>query len=365
MDINRLKSNVRGIGDLFFSGSQSVYKGDEVAWALDETFAFRATEECMVSTNASPFVMLGAGDTYIIYKRTAEDIAEGNSKGIYIFDRDTTVQLAYPQETTQDIVIQNDMYNNNMNTVIVEADKTPTAKISVSNAQPYIGTPVTISGLSSYAVSPATIASYKWIKNGVEISTHHEIVYVENSVRTDDIVLVVTDSDGKKANSSYTIAWKSVPEVTPPDGGGSNPPPKPKPDLTFSRTFKEKLGIIAPQWRTITTDIVKLDGTGTITTTALINVFTQRNDYVMHPIVRVLLGSTEIARGTISIPIGTNQNFTITATGTIKGSVNSSQTYTIQIQLAGATSSTKKSLTMGGSIQPSDTLQIKLTNRTA
>ena len=36
------------IGDFFFSGSQSVTKGEEVSWILDETFAFKTSEKCRV-----------------------------------------------------------------------------------------------------------------------------------------------------------------------------------------------------------------------------------------------------------------------------------------------------------------------------
>ncbi|RLC84144.1 MAG: hypothetical protein DRI37_09390, partial [Chloroflexi bacterium] len=127
------------IGSIFFSGSQTVTKGNAVTWILDDTWAFKATEKCKVSTNASPFVEIGAGQTFLIYKRTQDDIDAGNSKGIYILDRDTVIALAYPQEVTQDLIIENENYNDINNTIIIEADKTPVAIISFSNTSPVVG----------------------------------------------------------------------------------------------------------------------------------------------------------------------------------------------------------------------------------
>jgi len=211
-----LRANVRAVSDLFFSGSQTVTKGDEVIWILDETYAFKVTEKCAVSTNASPFVNLQAGDVFIIYKRTEDDITAKNAKGIYIFDRDTVVGLAYPQEVTQDIVIENDIYANNYNSVVIEADKTPTAKITVSNMQPTIGDIIKIDGSSSYGVSPAIINSWRWKKNGVSVSTSPSFTYKVDRVGQDDITLVVTDNGGRKANTQVGIMIKAKPVVVPP-----------------------------------------------------------------------------------------------------------------------------------------------------
>ena len=259
-----LKANVRAVADLFFSGSQTVTKGDEVIWILDETYAFKVTEKCAVSTNASPFVNLQAGDVFIIYKRTEADITAKNAKGIYIFDRDTVVGLAYPQEVTQDIVIENDIYANNYNSVVVEADKTPTAKITVSNIQPTIGDSIKVDGSSSYGVSPATITKWEWRKNGTIVSSAQYFTYVTNRTGQDDITLVVTDNGGRKGNASIGVMIKAKPVVVPPPvippsggggGGGSSPSsvrltatqrkmavPKNTNTLIFSTEYNDNMG---------------------------------------------------------------------------------------------------------------------------
>ena len=54
----QLLRNPTNIGDIFFSGSQPVQKGQEVVWILDETWAFKATEPVAVSMNNTPFVNL-------------------------------------------------------------------------------------------------------------------------------------------------------------------------------------------------------------------------------------------------------------------------------------------------------------------
>jgi len=207
---NSLLRNPTNIGDIFFSGSQSVQKGNEVTWILDDVWAFKTTEPCGVSMNATPFVQLGAGQTFLVYKRTQADIDAGNSKGIYIFDRDTVVALAYPQEVTQDIIIENDIYNNNLSTVIVEADKTPVANITVSSPT-IVGTQITVSGTSSYPIAPATIVSYEWKKNGVSMGTASSFNYTATVSQVDEIQLIITDSDGRKATAINTINVEPAP----------------------------------------------------------------------------------------------------------------------------------------------------------
>ena len=114
----QLLRNPTNIGDIFFSGSQTVKKGQEVVWILTETWAFKTTEPIGVSMNNTPFVQLTTGQTFII-KQGAK----------YVFDADSVVALAYPQEVTQNIIVENDIYNNNMSTIIVESDKTPSQKL--------------------------------------------------------------------------------------------------------------------------------------------------------------------------------------------------------------------------------------------
>ena len=205
-----LKANPRGINELFFSGSQTIEKGEEIEWILDETFAFKVTEKCLVSTNASPFVQVYPGDTFIIYKRTQKDRKEGNTKGIYVFDRDTVLGLAYPQEIVQDIIIENDIYNTVQNTVIVESDKTPTAKIEIGSQAPQAGQRVTISFASSYAISPAKITRYQLSMNGkiVHNSTASSYSFTPPRSGLYDLTLVVTDNQGKKGDTSSTMRVK-------------------------------------------------------------------------------------------------------------------------------------------------------------
>lgn len=205
MSTTTLLTNPTSVGDIFFSGSQEVSKGNQVTWILDDIWAFKTTEPCGVSTNASPFVQLQAGQTFIIYKRTQADIDAGNSKGIYVFDRDTVVALAYPQEVSQYINIENDIYNNNLSTINVEADKTPVAVITLSEGEVSVGTPVTVYGTNSYSIDPATLVSYSWTKNGAIVSTASSWTYTPDTVRKDNITLVITDSEGRKSNTVATV----------------------------------------------------------------------------------------------------------------------------------------------------------------
>lgn len=205
-----LLRNPTNIGDIFFSGSQSITKGAPVAWIIPDVWAFKTTEACAISMNATPFVEVGAGQTFLVYKRTQADIDAGNSKGLYVFDRDTVIALAYPQEVTQDIIIENDIYNNNLSTVIIEADQTPVANITVSSPT-IVGTQITVSGASSYPISPATITSYEWEKNGVSMGTAVSFNYTPTVSQVDNIQLIITDNNGRKATAVSTINVEPAP----------------------------------------------------------------------------------------------------------------------------------------------------------
>jgi len=209
--MTQLVRNPTNIGDIYFSGSQTVKKGQEVTWILDDTWAFKATEDCAVSTNASPFVNLKTGSTFLIYKRTQDDIDAGNQKGIYIFDRDTVVALAYPQDVTQDIIIENDIYNNNYNAITIEADQMPTAKITKSVQEPIVNQWVTLSATSSIAVPPATLVAYEWRIDNVVKSTAPSFGFLPTAITTYGVTLTVTDSDGRKNVVSDSLKAKPKP----------------------------------------------------------------------------------------------------------------------------------------------------------
>ena len=192
----QLLRNPTNIGDIFFSGSQPVQKGQEVVWILDETWAFKATEPVAVSMNNTPFVNLNTGQTFII-KQGAK----------YVFDADTIVALAYPQDVTQDIIIENDIYNNNMSTIIVESDKTPIARIVASHTSCIQGTVVTFNGSNSYSPdTPPESLTYQWYIQGQAVSTASSFTYTANTVGAIDVLLVVTDESGRKGDDSYTLA---------------------------------------------------------------------------------------------------------------------------------------------------------------
>lgn len=199
-----LLRNPTNIGDIFFSGSQSVNKGQPVIWVLDETWAFKTTEECAVSMNATPFVTMNAGQTFII---------ETGAK--YIFDRDTVVALAYPQDVTQDIIIPNNIYNNNLDTIIIEADQSPIAKIVQSESVVTVGQGVVLDATTSYsnATPDATPLTYQWYIDGVDEGTAENFTYTTTNVGINDILLIVTDTEGRKADTTSTIAVNEfVPE---------------------------------------------------------------------------------------------------------------------------------------------------------
>lgn len=342
-----LLRNPTNIGDIFFSGSQSVTKGDEVTWILDDTWAFKATEKCGVSTNASPFVELNSGQTFLIYKRTQADIDAGNSKGIYIFDRDTVVALAYPQEVTQDIVIENDIYNNNLSTIIVEAEKNPTAVIAYSPNPVYQNSSVTVKS-ESFAVAPATIASYRWVKNGTVISTASQFTYTTSTNSSDSIQLTVTDNGGRK-----NITQKSIPISAKPI----------YPDVSFSNTWKYNFGLTDNNWREILSKVSSISGTGTISISTNVNIWTLKNSYVKYAEVRILINGVQRAYGKIAISVDTNQNYIAIASATYLGTMTKSDIITVQVRDATGASDSK--LSGGGSSQPDNQLQVSVTNRTS
>ena len=212
MSTTELVSRPRNIGEIFFSGSQSVAKGVQVTWILDETWAFKTTEPCGVSQNGSPFVQLQTGETFIIYKRTQADIDAGNLKGIYVFDRDTVVALAYPQEVTQDIIIENDIYNDNKNIITIEADQTPTVVLS-GDTTATVGDTVTVTA-SVNIVAPAVEASREWKRNGVtEATSGDTFQYTADSAGIDQIQLFVTDDNGRMGYDAHSVV---VAEYIPP-----------------------------------------------------------------------------------------------------------------------------------------------------
>lgn len=190
------------VSEFFFSGSQSVKKGQEVAWILDTTFAFKTTEECGVSANKTPFVNLSAGQIFIIKKGMS-----------YIFDRDTVVGLAYPQEDVQDIIIENDIYNNNMSTINIEANSAPTVSAG-ANQIVTVGESVTLYS-TAVPVSPATISAYSWLINGSQVATTANYTYTPSVVGETELTLIVTDSDGRKAYDSVMVTAEAVPIVPP------------------------------------------------------------------------------------------------------------------------------------------------------
>lgn len=195
-----LRINAPSISDFYFSGSQSVLKGQEVAWILEDTFAFRTTEECAVSANKTPFVNLSSGQVFIIKKGMP-----------YIFDRDTVVGLAYPQEDVQDIIIENDIYNNNMSTINIEANSAPTVSAG-ANQVITVGESVTLYS-TAIPVSPATISSYSWLINGSQVATTANYSYTPSVTGETELTIIVVDSDGRKAYDSVLVTAESAPIV--------------------------------------------------------------------------------------------------------------------------------------------------------
>lgn len=199
---NQLVIEAPRVGEFFFSGSQSVKKGQEVAWISDDIFAFKTTEECAVSANKTPFILVGAGQTFIIKKGMT-----------YIFDIDTVIGLAYPQENVQDLLIQNDIYNNNMSTINIEANSAPTVSAG-ANQIITLGESVTLYS-TAVPVSPATISAYSWLINGTEVATTANYTYTPSAVGDTELTLIVTDSDGRKAYDSVVVTTEPVPAVVP------------------------------------------------------------------------------------------------------------------------------------------------------
>lgn len=204
----QLLRNPTSIGDIFFSGSQSVVRGQAVIWVLTETWAFKATEAVGVSCNETPFVQMDAGQTFII-----------DQGAKYVFDNDTVVALAYPQEVTQDIIIENDIYNDNKNIITIEADQVPYASAG-SNQTVTVNNSITFNGVAS-AVDPATVASTEWFKNGALVATSLKYTHTPTSVGNYDLSFVVTDSNGRKAVDTavmYVEAYEAPPPTVFSDG---------------------------------------------------------------------------------------------------------------------------------------------------
>jgi len=195
-----LRSRVDISSSLRFSGSQTVTKGQPVVWILDEFDAFKLTEKCKISMDATPFVTFKGGNEFIIKKGAT-----------YIFDRDTEVALAYPQEKTQDILIENKNYNDINNNITIEADKAPVAHAG-SNQRITIGQTVKLIA-SDYPIPPATITAREWKLNGVVKATTNVFTYLPSVVRRDDLIYTVTDSTGRKASDSLYVDIQAKPVI--------------------------------------------------------------------------------------------------------------------------------------------------------
>ena len=128
----------------------------------------------------------------------------------YVFDRDTVIALAYPQENAQDIIIENEIYNDIRNVINIEAEKAPTAQAG-ANQRVTQGDTVTVSGFA-YAVPPATVASVKWLLGSVVVSTSLTYTFTATDIRSYDLTFIVTDSDGRKASDFVSVdskAWEA------------------------------------------------------------------------------------------------------------------------------------------------------------
>lgn len=193
---NQLIIKPQNISEFFFSGSQPVYKGEKIAWVSNDSYAFKVTADCKISVNKTPFVFVSSGQVFIIDKGKP-----------YVFDRDTVLGIAYPQEATQDLLIQNDIYNNNKSVITVEADQTPFADAG-SNKVVTDGDIVTLYG-SATPVAPATITSVKWIKNGSTVSTTNQYQFTANTVGTQDYIFQITDSNGRQAQDSMQVVTEA------------------------------------------------------------------------------------------------------------------------------------------------------------
>jgi len=192
MSKQTLMSRVDVSTSLRFSGSQSITKGSPVVWILNEFDAFKLTEKCKVSMDATPFVNFKAGNEFIIKKGAT-----------YIFDRDTEVALAYPQEKTQDILIENNNYNDVHTNVTIEAEKAPVAHAG-SNQRVTIGQAVRVVG-SDYPIPPATIAKREWILNGVVKGNTNIFSYIPARAGRDDLIYRITDSGGRIAQDNLYV----------------------------------------------------------------------------------------------------------------------------------------------------------------
>ncbi len=349
-DTTALLRNPTNIGDIFFSGSQTVTKGNAVTWILDETWAFKATEKCKVSTNASPFVELNSGQTFLIYKRTQGDIDEGNSKGIYIFDRDTVVALAYPQEVTQDLIIENENYNNINNNIVIEADKTPTAKISFSNTSPIVGETITITGKESYAVAPAIIELWEWRINGAVVSTAQEFTHAFPDYGEWDVALKITDNDHQHPATNATEKRINVREKPVYE------------DIVTNKTCDTSIQFLTPSvfWSNVCSVTSSAVGTGIPKisgSVGLWNICSGSNCGGKSMRVRLLMNGTQIAIKTIPLQAinGTTQaliNATLSARTVAK-----TDTFVLQVE---STQYTEVGSNAGG-----QSIQIVITDRTS
>ena len=185
-----MKNAKQSMGDFYFSGSQSVVKGQAVIWQSTDLFAFRVTEDCMMSTNATPFVKCKQGETFIIRHRTPEDEKLKNQVGIYIFDRDTTISLAYGQSEVEPIIINNENYNDFhadvknyidnqnsiMNKINVDALAVVTCNASANKDHLVVGQSVILTGY--YTLKQGyTKVKEEWHYNKSLLSSSHSFTY--------------------------------------------------------------------------------------------------------------------------------------------------------------------------------------------
>ena len=307
------------ISSIFFSGSQSVTKGAAVTWILEDTWAFKTTEKCAVSTNASPFVQLDAGQTFLIYKRTQADIDAGNYKGIYVFDRDTILALAYSQEVTQDIVIENDIYNNNMSNITIEGDLAPIVSAG-GNKAIVIGQSVDLKG-SAVAkqptpppANPVTIASVKWLLDGVTVSTSYDYTFKGTALGSKQLVFMATDSGGRIASDRISVNVKDVPEL-------------PKPYVVTNSFYLDINSDSEGRWANVIQVEIAKNVTGVNTITAAIPIAKFR-DTIGFWLRIVKNGNIELGRAHYMATDSVVHMFNITETDT---NAATGDTYTVQI----------------------------------
>ena len=123
--------------------------------------------------------------------------------------------LAYPQEVTQDIIVENDIYNNNLSTINIEADKTPIAVISASEVTPVINTTVHFKSTSYSPDAPPAALTQTWYINGIIVSTALEFNYSFSELGTQNIMLIVEDEHGRKSDAQLGIKVQEKPIQQP------------------------------------------------------------------------------------------------------------------------------------------------------